>query len=94
MGAVSAGGRGSTWGREACTPAFCNVPSGKLRLAKQSRRAWVGGGDGLADGGGGDGDSGTAHHEFKQNESTPPEMHMAATFGLLAASTKAFVISR
>lgn len=34
---------------------FCNVPSGKLRLAKQSRRAWVGGGDGLADGGGGDG---------------------------------------
>ena len=99
---MSADGRGSTWGREACTPAFCNVPSGKLRLAKQSRRAWVGGGDGLADGGGGDGladggggdgDSGTAHHEFKQNESTPPAMHMAATFGLLAGLTNAFVIS-
>ena len=69
---------------------FCSVPSGKLRLAKQSRRAWVGGGgDGLADGGGGDGE--VSHHEFRQYSTTPSAMQRACAVwlvGLLSSCSR------
>jgi hypothetical protein len=65
------------------TPAFCNVPSGKLRLAKQSRRAWGGGGEGLADGGGGE----FSHHEFRQYSTTPSAMQRAGAVWLVGSLT-------